>query len=306
MTERPAVEIVGHGGAGAYFPGNSRPSIERALEIGVDRIECDVQRTSDGSLVLGHDENILIDGAKVALRGLGLDTLRMRIEDLLTLDEFLELVGDRSAFLLDMKAPGYERELAGTIRHHAIADRTIVSSTYALSLRRLRALVPDLSTGLSSGHLASGVPIELVRDWLGVALGWLTPRPLILAARRVGAGRLMVHHRVCSVRMVAIAHRAGLLVYPWTVDDEHRMDHLIGLGVDGIISNRPDVLKERLEQVSREAMAVDWPRHGPGASPARAGRCPVRARGRTSLRRRPPRRHRVTTGCEPGSPAGDG
>ena len=246
MSERPRIEVVGHGGAGAYFPGNSRPSIERALEIGVDRIECDVQRTSDGVLVLGHDENVVIDGAKMALRGLGLDTLRLGIDDLVTIDEFLELAGDRSAFLLDMKAPGYERELADAIERHVIADRTIVSSTYAISLRRLRRYVPELSTGLSSGHVASGVPIERVREWLGAALGLLTPRPLIVAARRVVANHLMVHHRVCSSRMVALAHRADLRVYPWTVDDEDRMDHLIELGVDGIISNKPDVLKDRL------------------------------------------------------------
>lgn len=246
MSDVPRIEVVGHGGAGAYFPGNGRPSIDRALEIGVDRVECDVQRTSDGVLVLGHDESVLIDGAKVALRGLGLDTLRMGIDDLLTLDEFIEQVGDRSDFLLDMKAPGYEGELADAITRHGIADRTIVSSTYALGLRRLRVVVPGLSTGLSSGHLASAIAVERVRQWLGAALGWLSPRPLILTARRVGADHLMVHHRVCSPRMVALSHRAGLRVYPWTVDDEDRMDHLIALGVEGIISNKPDILRSRL------------------------------------------------------------
>ena len=167
MTDSRRVEVVGHGGAGAYFPGNSRPAIERALEFGVDRIECDVQRTSDGVLVLGHDEHVVVDGLKLALRGLGLDTLRMGVADLLTLDEHLELVGDRADHLLDMKAPGYERELADAIRRHGIAERTIVSSTYALGLRRLRSTVPGLTTGLSSGHLASGVPVERVRELLG-------------------------------------------------------------------------------------------------------------------------------------------
>ena len=246
MSHGQRIEVVGHGGAGAYFPGNSRPAIERALEIGVDRIECDVQRTSDGVLVLGHDEHVLIDGAKLALRGLGLDTLRLGIADLLTLDEFFELVGNRSTFLLDMKAPGYERELADAIERHGIAERSIVSSTYALGLRRLRVLLPNLSTGLSSGHPASAIPIEHVRQWLGAALGWMSPRPLILAASRVGADHLMVQHRVCSPRMVSLSHRSGLRVYPWTVDDVDRMDHLIALGVDGVISNKPDVLLSRL------------------------------------------------------------
>ncbi len=46
--------------------------------------------------------------------------------------------------------------------------------------------------------------------------------------------------------MVALAHRAGLRVYPWTVDDQDRTDQLIEIGVDGIISNRPDVPQSRL------------------------------------------------------------
>ena len=246
MTTPRPIEIVGHGGAGAYFPGNSRPAIERALEIGVDRIECDVQRTADGILVLGHDEHVVIDGVKLALRGLGLNSLRTGLDDLLTLDDLVELVGDRSAFLLDMKAPGYERELADAILRHRITDRTIVSSTYALGLGHLRRLVPGLSTGLSSGHVASGLPIEMLRQGVGAVLGLLTPRPLVLAAVRVGASHLMIHHRACSARMVSIAQGAGLRVYPWTVDDEDRMDHLVSLGVNGIISNRPDVLRQRL------------------------------------------------------------
>ena len=57
----------------------------------------------------------MIDGIKLALRGLGLDTLRLGDDDLLTLDELIELVGDRSALLLDMKAPGYELEIAQAI-----------------------------------------------------------------------------------------------------------------------------------------------------------------------------------------------
>jgi glycerophosphoryl diester phosphodiesterase len=56
----------------------------------------------------------------------------------------------------------------------------------------------------------------------------------------------MIHHRACSARMVELTHASGLRVYPWTVDDERLMDYLIELGVDGIISNKPDVLKERL------------------------------------------------------------
>ena len=56
MSARP--EVVGHAGAGGFFPGNSLKAIEKALELRVDRIECDVQRSADGDLVLVHDEEL--------------------------------------------------------------------------------------------------------------------------------------------------------------------------------------------------------------------------------------------------------
>jgi len=251
MSRDGGIEVVGHGGAGAYFPGNSRRSIERALEIGVDRIECDVQRTADGVLILGHDEHVVIGGVKLAVRGLPLERVRVGFDDLLTLNDFIELVGGEAALLLDLKAPGYEPEVATAIHRHAIRERTIVSSTYALSLLSLRSLVPGLSTGLSTGHLASGIPIDAVTSFLGACLGWLAPRPLVAVARRIGAGHLMVQHRVCSPQLVKLAHQAGIRVYPWTVDGEERMGELIALGVDGIITNRPDLLKARLAPSDR-------------------------------------------------------
>ena len=136
------MEVVGHGGAGDFFPGNSRQSIAKALDLGVDRVEFDVQMAGDGTLVLVHDDSVTLRGRKVAVRQTDLSALREAFDSLLTLDEAIALIGDRAAFMIDMKSPGYERQVAAAIHRAGIADRTIVSSTWAWSLRAVRKMRP--------------------------------------------------------------------------------------------------------------------------------------------------------------------
>ena len=142
------VEVVGHGGAGDFFPGNSRMSLEKALELGVDRIEIDVQVASGDQLVLVHDDEVLIEGRKVRLRKLTVEQIRGALDGLLTLDEAIEMTRGRCALMIDMKSSGYEMLVAEAIVRHEIAAETIVSSTFALSLRSVREFAPGVSIGL--------------------------------------------------------------------------------------------------------------------------------------------------------------
>jgi glycerophosphoryl diester phosphodiesterase len=244
--DRP--EIVGHGGAGDFYPGNSRPSIETALAIGVDRVECDVQRSADGALVLVHDEHVRVGGTTIPVRAMCVEQLREALPDLLLLDECIAMTADRVGLLVDVKAPGYEREIAAVLDRYDAVDRTIVSSTHALALRRMRRCLPKLEVGLSTGHLATGISLQPARWAVTRLLGRAIPLPALVAARSVGATHLMVHHRVCTRRLVERAHAAGIAVYPWTADTRLALDRLLDLGVDGIITNRPDLLHEQLAE----------------------------------------------------------
>jgi glycerophosphoryl diester phosphodiesterase len=78
-------------------------------------------------------------------------------------------------------------------------------------------------------------------------LSIVTPPPAIAAARAIGADALMLHYRVCSELFVSIAHKAGLLVYPWTVNHPRVIREMIDRSVDGIITNRPDLVREQLD-----------------------------------------------------------
>ncbi len=243
---RPRIEVIGHGGAGDFFPGNSRESIEQALRIGVDRIEIDVQRSADGDLVLVHDERFVVNGRKTPTEEITTDQFRRLLPGLLTLDELADLNQTNVPVLLDVKAPGYEPELISAIRRYGWANTASASSTHGIVLWRLKRAFPDLRLGLSTGHMATAITTRPVRYVMTHALRLVTPRPLALAMRGFGATETMIQHRVCTERLVHIVHNSGRLVNVWTVDRPEQMRRFIAMGVDGIISNRPDLVKEAL------------------------------------------------------------
>jgi glycerophosphoryl diester phosphodiesterase len=241
-----AIEVVGHGGAGDFFPGNGRRSIEKALDIGVHRIEFDVQLSGDGELVLVHDDDVMVEGRKRPVRGVPTRALRTVFPDLLTFDEVAELVGGRAPFMVDVKSPGYEEQVVVAIRRHGLAAESSASSTHARTVHRLRHEFPEMRVGLSSGQLATGMRHVLSRKLLTRILRSLVPAPLTIAAEACGASEVMVAHRLCTRGLVSGLHERGFRVNVWTVDRPSSIRRAIGLGVDGIISNRPDLVWEEL------------------------------------------------------------
>jgi len=242
-----AIEVIGHGGAGDFFPGNSRPAIEQALKIGVDRIEFDLQLSGSGELVLVHNEHIRLSNSTIApVRGTAIDDIRRALTGLLTLPEAVELIGDGASLLIDVKAPGYERELVAEIQRLDIQPRVTVSSTYATTLHYLRKKFPAMRLGLSTGHLANGIPSRVARKIVSTALQLATPAPLLAAVRTVGATDVMVQYRVCSPYLVRLMHDHGVRVNTWTVDHPSQIERVLAMGVDGVISNRPDLVNLQL------------------------------------------------------------
>lgn len=238
------MEIVGHGGAGDFYPGNSLQSIEKALEIGVDRVEIDIQRAAGDCLVLVHDDTVSINGQKRRVNRLTVDQLRAALPGLLTLDEAIELTKGTCALMVDMKSPGNEQLVAAALLRAKITDQTIVSSTYALSLSRVRRYAPGVSIGLSTGHISTVMRKNALISLTSGVLAAITPFPLIATAKAIRAEHLMLNFRICSRRFVRAAHRAELSVYAWTVNNPRAIRELMDRDVDGIISNRPDLVLE--------------------------------------------------------------
>ncbi|MEA2595583.1 MAG: glycerophosphoryl diester phosphodiesterase [Thermomicrobiales bacterium] len=246
--DRPRIEVIGHGGAGDFFPGNSRESIEQALKIGVDRIEIDVQRSADGDLVLVHDKASTIHGRKIPADEITTSQFRRMLPGLLTLDELVEINSANVPLLLDVKLPGYEAEIIAAIRQHRLADTVAASSTHGVVLRRLKRAFPEMRLGLSTGHMATGIAARPARAVMTNLLRLVTPPPLVSAMRVFGASETMIQHRVCTDRLVRAVHDSGRRVNVWTVDRPEQMRRFIAMGVDGIISNRPDLVREAREE----------------------------------------------------------
>jgi glycerophosphoryl diester phosphodiesterase len=142
-------------------------------------------------------------------------------------------------FNVDLKSGGAVQPLAAFIEEHGLHDRILVGSFSGRRLRRFRRLAgPRVATSASPGDVAAYValPSGLAR----------------LVTRRAPAALQVPHRRgplvVASARLVRRAHAAGLHVHVWTVDDPEEMRLLLDRGVDGLMTDRTDILVDVLRE----------------------------------------------------------
>ena len=225
---------VGHKGADHVAPGNTLASFEAALAHGVDMIEFDVLRTRDGRLVLAHDWEDADSRECVTLEE-GLDHFAGEAYNGVELD-------------VDMKLPGYEREVTEGLAARGLSERSLVSTQYLESLPRLGELAPGLRRGWSVPKIRRDyTKSPLAPVAYGVARWWRARLPGRAAAlvRSGGCEAVMAHWLLVSGRLVEAVHAEGGQVYVWTVDDARRIAALEALGVDGVITNDPRLFDER-------------------------------------------------------------
>jgi glycerophosphoryl diester phosphodiesterase len=224
----PDVKRVGHKGADLIAPGNTFESFEAALTHGVDMIEFDVLRMSDGRLVLAHDYEDA--GGREPL----------------TLEEGLDhFAGEAYAGVeldVDLKLPGYEREVVEGLVERGLQDRALISTTYPESLDVIGRLAPGQRRGLSVPRARRDYTSSPLAIVVLPVLAYMRRRLPARAAAMIRGGRceaLMCHWRLISAALVDSIHAAGGQVYVWTVDDAEHIQQLSALGVDGVITNDP-------------------------------------------------------------------
>jgi glycerophosphoryl diester phosphodiesterase len=237
QQERGRVWIVGHRGAMGYCPENTLVSFERGLELGADWIELDVHLSSDGALIVIHDETLdrttnghglVRDHTLAQLRSLDAGDG----QKLLTLSEVLDWARQRGTVLdIEIKnAPvfyaGIEDKVVGAIREAEMLDQVIVISFDHGAVKRVKELEPRIATGV----LYSCRPTDG-----GISL-----------ARAAQADAVLPHWAYVTKEDVATAHTAGLSVAPWASSDHEVLKRLVQCGVDAIGTNHPDVLKQVL------------------------------------------------------------
>jgi glycerophosphoryl diester phosphodiesterase len=256
VVERPAagaqVLIAAHRGGALLWPENSLLAFRNALALGVDLLETDVHLTADGEVVVLHDPTLerTTTGRgpvrEATLAELAAHRLRTREgtptdEPIPTLAGLLDLLGPaRAELLLEIKAgpggqryPGIEEKILGLVRARGLPARTVVMAFQPETVRRVRELEPTIRTALLIGR-ARGEPER----------GW--PAEFVRRAREVGATHLGLNHRLLDGDVVAAARRAGIAVAAWTVNEEPEMQRVIGLGVDVLITDQPDLARRLL------------------------------------------------------------
>ncbi len=244
---------IAHRGASHAAPPNTLSAFLKAAELGADGVEFDVQRSADGVPVVIHDFSVdrTTDGTG-AVSSMTLAELKeldagstfdpsYAGEPIPTLAEVLEAVGSRLLLNIELKstairATGSSRAVVGLLSARGTRALTLISSFNAFSLRRAKRLAPDIPVGLL---YASDLPLPLRRAWLA---------PFVRPEAR------HPEHTMVDAGYVAWARGRGKLVNTWTVDERVEMRRLIGLGVDGIITNRPDVLGDELRSLASTAV----------------------------------------------------
>jgi len=221
------VLIIAHRGASAYEPENTLRSVRRALKLGADMVEVDVHASRDGHIVVIHDTTVdRTTEGKGYVKDMTLKELKrldagLR-EQIPTLEEVMELVRGRAQLVIEIKVPGTEERVLQIIEERVLENETLITSFYHPVIKRIKELNPYMRTGV----IVASRPIKPVQ-----------------LALNANADALFPKHAFVDLQMVEETHKYNVVVYPWTVNTISEMRPLIDMGVDGIVTNKPDILK---------------------------------------------------------------
>jgi glycerophosphoryl diester phosphodiesterase len=243
FLDHPGPIPFAHRGGAGDRPENTLPAFEAAVRLGYRYVETDVHATADGVLLAFHDDRLdrVTDrrGVVAALPYAEVARARVDGEPIPRFEELLDAWPDLRVNV-DPKDDAAVDPLVAAIRRTGALDRVCVGSFSGRRIARVRAaLGPRLCTSLG----LRGVAALRAASW-GAG-------PLRRLVRAEGAACVQVPLRdrglpIVDRRFVAAAHALGLPVHAWTVDDPAAMDALLDLGIDGLMTDRPGVLRDVL------------------------------------------------------------
>jgi glycerophosphoryl diester phosphodiesterase len=214
--------VIAHRGASADERENTIPAFERAIELGADFVELDVQASADGALVVFHDldlERLTPLRGPIRRRPLA----ELREHGIPTLEEVVDVTRGRIGLMAELKSPYLYR------RHDVVGRSLALLGTGDALLSFSRRTLQDALRRRPSlrvlQHVGYGVSIRAASRYAW-AVGFHDPR--------------------VTARGIARAQRLGLETTVYTVNDPRRMRSLAALGVSGIFSDRPALLRETL------------------------------------------------------------
>jgi glycerophosphoryl diester phosphodiesterase len=250
-TERPLV--MAHRGGKGLWPENTLYAFEQAVAMGVDVLEMDFHSTADGVLVLMHDDTVdrttngtgpiqaltleevkaldagyhwsSDDGQSHPYRGQGITVP--------TVEEVFQAFADMPLNIeIKPAEPSLAEPFCQLIRDYEMTERVLVASFHQEVMKAFRAECPEVATSAGENEIIVLFALSKL----------LLERAYTLPAEAVQVPEYRGNLHVITTRLVKAAHNRNLEVHAWTINAVEDMEHLLDLGVDGIITDYPDLL----------------------------------------------------------------
>ena len=227
--------IIAHRGGSPIQPENSAAAFQDGLTAEADLLECDLQFSGAGDIVVFHDTEVF--GVPVSC--FTTDELRGLAPSLLTFDEllrFFDQADPDARLVLDLKSRDIDRSIAAYLECDRLRRRLLVTSTFSMGLWRLKRRFPDLRTGLSRGATISRLPPAL-RPLAAATAGRLIVLIALPLMKTLGISVAAFRHDLLDRLTIRTCHHLGIRVDAWTVDSVSRAVELREMGVDYLTTN---------------------------------------------------------------------
>ena len=240
-----------------HWPGSTMLFLEESAALGVDMLELDVHMTKDGHIIVMHDDTVdrttnysgqiseltlaeikkmevggnwtQDDGQTFPYRGAGLQVP--------TLEEvFLRFPGYPMNIEIKQESPSMVEPFCALLREHNMQEKVLVPSFSDTAIKEFRKTCPEVATAAGSSEARNFVLLNFI-----FLSNLLSPAYNAFQVPQISSGIPVV-----IPAFVNAAHDRNIQVHVWTVNDLSAMQHLISLGVDGIMTDRPDILLEEL------------------------------------------------------------
>ena len=230
------VEVTAHRGYSAVYPENTIPAFKGAIQVGADWAELDVQQTADGEVIVMHDSNlkrttgldkevwqVTWDEIKDLDNGSWFDKKYQTVR-IPTLEEVLKVCRGKIHLNIEIKPSGHDKDLeeqvAKLLKKYHMRDTCVVSSLKYDSLRKIK----EADDSIETAYITS------------VSYGNFTDLKY--------ADGYSVESTLLSKSFVNKAQKAGKQIYVWTVNSEERLEKVVGMGIDNVITDDPVMAKE--------------------------------------------------------------
>lgn len=260
FTQQDGVMVIAHQGGEQLRPSNTLAAFDNAVELGVDVLEMDIHQTADSVIVLMHDATVDRttdgsgaikemsfaeireldagyywtddDGATYPYRGQGIQVP--------TLEEMFQRYPDmRMNIEIKQETASMVRPFCQLIHDYNMEEKILVATFHQATMEEFRETCPQVITSMVEPE------IQLFFGLNTVFLGALFQAPgTTFQVPRTSSLPIIGEVDVITERFVRVAHSHNIQVHAWTINETAEMERLIGLGVDGIITDRPDLLLE--------------------------------------------------------------